>query len=90
MSGGPVFVWRRGLIVNAELIGFIVEYQQNIDLLYMRAVGPRQIVEKRAPGERSGSIDRRLPAAKFARQTCARFAYLDPRPTRYVDTGSCE
>jgi hypothetical protein len=36
LSGGPVFVWRRGVIARAELIGFIKEYQENLDLLYVR------------------------------------------------------
>lgn len=36
LSGGPVFVWRRGLIATAELIGFIKEYQENLDLLLIR------------------------------------------------------
>jgi hypothetical protein len=36
MSGGPVFVWRKSLLVTAELIGAIYEYQASLDLLYVR------------------------------------------------------
>jgi hypothetical protein len=36
MSGGPVFVWRKGVLVSAELIGVIYEYQASLDLLYVR------------------------------------------------------
>jgi hypothetical protein len=36
LSGGPVFVWRRGIVVTAELVGFIQEYQESLDLLYIR------------------------------------------------------
>lgn len=34
MSGGPVFAWR-GL--KADLVGFIYEYSQTLDLLYIRS-----------------------------------------------------
>jgi hypothetical protein len=37
MSGGPVIAWRRGSIVTAELIGFIYEYGENFDLMYVRS-----------------------------------------------------
>jgi hypothetical protein len=33
VSGGPVFVWRT---LHAELVGFVVEYQADYDLLYIR------------------------------------------------------
>jgi hypothetical protein len=36
LSGGPVFVWRTGPILVAELIGFAIEYQETLDLLYIR------------------------------------------------------
>jgi hypothetical protein len=36
MSGGAVFVWRRGAILTAELVGVIIEYQANLDLMYVR------------------------------------------------------
>ncbi len=36
MSGGPVFVWRKGLVVTAELIGAIYEYQSSLDLMRVR------------------------------------------------------
>lgn len=36
MSGGPVFVWRSQPILRAELIGFITEYQESLDLLHVR------------------------------------------------------
>jgi hypothetical protein len=37
MSGGPVFAWRKTPILIAELVGFIYEYQENLDLMYVRA-----------------------------------------------------
>lgn len=36
LSGGPVFAWRPGLVLRAELVGFAIEYQQDLDLLYVR------------------------------------------------------
>ena len=36
LSGGPVFAWRLGLIRTAELVGMVTEYQQGLDLLYVR------------------------------------------------------
>jgi hypothetical protein len=36
LSGGPVFVWRRTPILFPELVGFIMEYQDIYDLLYIR------------------------------------------------------
>jgi hypothetical protein len=33
LSGGPVFIWRQ---LHAELVGFIQEYQDQFDLLYVR------------------------------------------------------
>ena len=36
LSGGPVFAWRKGTFVTAELIGMIVEYQAAFDLLFVR------------------------------------------------------
>lgn len=33
ISGGPVFVWRS---LHVDLVGFVVEYQENYDLLYVR------------------------------------------------------
>jgi hypothetical protein len=36
LSGGPVFVWRKTPILIAELVGFIMEYQETLDLLYIR------------------------------------------------------
>ncbi len=37
MSGGPVFAWRKTPILIAELVGFIYEYQENFDLMHVRA-----------------------------------------------------
>ncbi|MDX2262264.1 MAG: trypsin-like peptidase domain-containing protein [Gemmatimonadales bacterium] len=37
MSGGPVFVWREGPVLTAELVGFIYEYQDALDLLLIRS-----------------------------------------------------
>lgn len=39
MSGGPVFVWRTAPILVAELVGFIYEYQESLDLLMVRSAG---------------------------------------------------
>ena len=39
LSGGPVFVWRKGIILTAELVGVVKEYQEPLDLLYVRRVG---------------------------------------------------
>jgi len=36
LSGGPVFVWRSTPILFHELVGFMMEYQENYDLLYVR------------------------------------------------------
>lgn len=36
LSGGPVFVWRKEPILNAELVGFVCEYQEELDLMYVR------------------------------------------------------
>lgn len=36
MSGGPVFVWRTGHIVRAELVGAIYESQASFDLMLVR------------------------------------------------------
>jgi len=36
LSGGPVFAWRTGLLLQVELIGFATEYQETWDLLYVR------------------------------------------------------
>jgi hypothetical protein len=36
LSGGPVFVWRKTPILVAELVGFIYEYQESLDLLFVR------------------------------------------------------
>lgn len=36
MSGGPVFRWRKGQLA-ADPVGFIVEYQSALDLLYIRS-----------------------------------------------------
>jgi hypothetical protein len=36
LSGGPVFVWRTTPILFPELIGFAIEYQESLDLLYIR------------------------------------------------------
>jgi hypothetical protein len=37
LSGGPVFCWRKSGLLRAEIVGFIYEYQENLDLLYVRA-----------------------------------------------------
>ncbi len=36
LSGGPVFAWRSGPVLRAELVGFAVEYQETFDLLCVR------------------------------------------------------
>jgi hypothetical protein len=36
ISGGPVFSWRKGGLLVAELVGFICEYQPSYDLLRVR------------------------------------------------------
>ena len=36
LSGGPVFVWRPGVLLLTELVGFATEYQDDLDLLYVR------------------------------------------------------
>ena len=36
ISGGPVFAWRKGAVVTAELIGMAVRYVEEYDLLYVR------------------------------------------------------
>lgn len=37
LSGGPVFCWRKSGLLRAELVGFIYEYQEDLDLMYVRA-----------------------------------------------------
>jgi len=37
LSGGPVFAWRKAPVIHAELIGFIFEYQENLDLMLVRS-----------------------------------------------------
>jgi hypothetical protein len=37
LSGGPVFVWRKTPLLVAELVGFIYEYQESLDLMLVRA-----------------------------------------------------
>lgn len=37
LSGGPVFVWRKTPILIAELVGFIYEYQESFDLMFVRS-----------------------------------------------------
>jgi Trypsin-like peptidase domain len=36
LSGGPVFVWRRGPVLRAELVGFVTEYSKEYDLFHVR------------------------------------------------------
>jgi hypothetical protein len=36
LSGGPVFAWRQAPVLHAELVGFIYEYQANLDLMLVR------------------------------------------------------
>jgi hypothetical protein len=33
---GPVFAWRKTPVLFAELVGFVLEYQESFDLLYIR------------------------------------------------------
>lgn len=37
LSGGPVFAWRKVPVLYAELVGFIFEYQANLDLMLVRS-----------------------------------------------------
>ncbi len=37
LSGGPVFVWRKTPVLIAELVGFIYEYQESLDLMLVRS-----------------------------------------------------
>lgn len=36
LSGGPVFCWRKGELLRAEFVGFITQYQESFDLMYVR------------------------------------------------------
>jgi hypothetical protein len=36
LSGGPVFVWRTGVVLRAEFVGIVTEYQEAWDLLHVR------------------------------------------------------
>jgi hypothetical protein len=36
LSGGPVFVWRRGPVLRAGLVGFVTEYTKEYDLFHVR------------------------------------------------------
>lgn len=36
LSGAPVFVWRRGVLLTGELVGFVYEHQATFDLLFIR------------------------------------------------------
>lgn len=36
LSGGPVFAWRKTPLLVAELVGFIYEYQESFDLMFVR------------------------------------------------------
>ena len=36
ISGAPVFVWRRGPILYPELVGFVFEYLEDLDILKIR------------------------------------------------------
>lgn len=36
LSGGPVFAWRTGVVLRAEFIGIVTEYQESWDLLHIR------------------------------------------------------
>jgi hypothetical protein len=38
LSGSPVFCWRKGDLLRAELVGVIYEYQETLDLMYARAL----------------------------------------------------
>ena len=46
LSGAPVFVWRTGTILTAELIGFIYEHQPGFDLLYIRRANRIEVTGK--------------------------------------------
>jgi hypothetical protein len=37
LSGGPVFAWRKTPILVAELVGFVYEYQESLDLMFVRS-----------------------------------------------------
>jgi hypothetical protein len=37
LSGGPVFAWRKTPVLVAELVGFIYEYQESLDLMFVRS-----------------------------------------------------
>lgn len=37
LSGGPVFCWRKGSLLWAELVGFIYEHQEEFDIMFVRA-----------------------------------------------------
>src|ERR1019366_268713 len=37
LSGGPMLAWRKTPILIAELVGFIYEYHEGFDLMYVRA-----------------------------------------------------
>lgn len=36
LSGGPAFCWRNGLILHAELVGFISDYKDDWDRMIVR------------------------------------------------------
>lgn len=37
LSGGPAFAWRNDVVLRSELVGFIYEYQSDIDRMVVRA-----------------------------------------------------
>jgi len=37
LSGGPVFCWRTGGILRAELVGFVLRYAEQMDVMFVRA-----------------------------------------------------
>ena len=37
LSGGPVFAWRNEVVLLPELVGFIYEYQSDLDRMFVRA-----------------------------------------------------
>jgi hypothetical protein len=37
MSGGPVFCWRNDGLLWAELVSFIYEHQEELDIMFVRA-----------------------------------------------------
>jgi hypothetical protein len=37
LSGGPVFCWKQGGLLWAELVGFIYEHQEEFDIMFVRA-----------------------------------------------------